>query len=519
MRLSIATKISLAFSVMVLVFALVIMASIWRTQRLFEQIQALNRSIIPLSLMLSDAQNDLKNFDVVLAEDDPETLRRALLLTRMMTRAPQRVFGKLKRASSLTQKESFSELAPPERQRILALQTRLLALTERSNVLDADTHQLQTLLHQYQQAPSAQLKADIFARRAALRAKTEAIDLDLTRARNDLRISTDLALVRASESERDNLLALAVMAAIALAITLAMFGVALLTVRPLRELTEGAKRVARGDYHPLRIPGPRFLGKDELATLTQEFNSMASALLARDNTLREQHAALLKSERLAAIGRMTSLITHELRNPLSSIGLNAEMVVEQLLSIEHEERAEIIAHLETITREVDRLRDITEEYLVYARLPEPRFARLDIAELLEHLVDFHEWEWSQQGVEVCLDIDQRPLMLNADANQLRQAFLNLIKNATEATQSQGRVEVRVRQSGEMLHVHVEDWGEGIAQEIKERIFEPFFTSKAKGTGLGLAMTQQIIEEHHGLLTHTQPEHHQGSQFTVSLPFP
>lgn len=519
MRLSIATKIFIAFSGVVLVFTLVIMASIWRTQKLYGQIQALNRSIVPLSLLLSDAQNDLKSFDVALSEPDPDSLERALQLARTMSLVPNRVLNKLQRAVDMTRRDPFAQLAEPERLRLAEIRTRLGRIAERAGALDEQTEQLYVLLGQRARADeTAALDARILARRKTLRARTRELELALTRLRNDLRISTDLALVRANAYERSNLYALGIMSALALLVATALLGVALLTVRPINHLTEGVKRVAHGDYTPIEHQSPSILGRDELATLTDEFNSMARALVARDEALKEQQAALITSERLATVGRMTSLITHELRNPLSSIGLNAEMLSEALLELELEpaRRDDFVSHLETIINEVDRLRDITEEYLVYARLPEPKLADEELVEIVEQLVDFHTWEWAQEGVDIVLDVDQRPLPLHADANQLRQALLNLVKNAVEATPPDHPVQIRLTRDGPDLLASVRDGGPGVPDELGDRIFEPFFTSKPTGTGLGLAMTRQIIEEHRGTLTYENlPEG--GATFTVRLP--
>lgn len=515
-RLSIATKILIAFCGVILVFTLVIMASIWRTQTLYSQIQALNRGIVPLSLLLSDAHNDLKSFDAALSERDPDSLTRSLQITRMMSLAPQRILTKLQRAADMTERDTFAQLAEPERLRLSEIRARLERLAAEAEQLNQQTEQFYTLLNQRSRTSRAEeLDAKLAQQQSSLRANAQQLELSLTRLRNDLRIYADLALVRANEHERSNLYALGLMSAAALLAALALLTVALLTVRPLAALTEGVKRVAQGDYAPIEHSASPLPGKDEIATLTEEFNSMASALVARDAALKEQHAALLKSERLATVGRMTSLITHELRNPLSSIGLNAEMLMDTLSQLEHEERGELLAHLETIISEVDRLRDITEEYLVYARLPEPKFARGDLCDIVEQLVDFHSWEWEMVGVHVALDVAHEPLPIDADANQLRQAMLNLIKNAVEASHADQEVHVTLDLEGDEVVARVRDRGEGIPEELRDRILEPFFTSKAKGTGLGLAMTQQIIEEHHGSLSFSPlPE---GTEFTVRLP--
>ena len=131
---------------------------------------------------------------------------------------------------------------------------------------------------------------------------------------------------------------------------------------------------------------------------------MARRLEERDVALREQHAELLKAERLAIIGRMTSLITHELRNPLSSINLNSEMLMESLTEAGLAEADADM--LETIMAEVDRLRDITEEYLVYTRLPSPKFEAENLVDVLQNLVDFHATEWSGKEVQVELQLEE-----------------------------------------------------------------------------------------------------------------
>ena len=529
MRLSIATKISLAFSAVILVFTLVFMATIWRTQRLHDQTQAINRHIVPLSLLLSDAQNDLKSFSAALSERDMGDLASVLTIARVVSLAPQRASSKLQRARDLSERDNPARaLSERERLRLDEFSARLADITREAVELEVRSQRLYRTLQRRRDAQEqASWRSAIERQQAELASRTSALDLALSRLRNDLRIATDLTLASASDYERASLYALGISSAVALAVALGTLVIALLMLRPLRALTEGAKRIAQGEYEPVQTGARSWLGRDELATLTEEFDAMARALRERDRALQAQHSELLRVERLATIGRMTSLITHELRNPLSSIGLNAEMLLDELPShLQGAEREALAMHLETITDEVDRLRDITEEYLVYARLPEPRFARHDIIEIVEQLIDFHAWEWSQQGITVEFetpDESREPLWLEADANQLRQALLNLIKNAVEAsTEREGaeRVVVRVEEASQddtqHVTVAVRDYGEGIDPEIRDRVFEPFFSSKVKGTGLGLAMTQQIIAEHGGALTLESPEGG-GALFCLTLP--
>ena len=511
MRLGIATKIVLSFCGILFAFSLVMMLGIWQTQALFGRVQTVNRSIVPLSLMLSDAQNELKGF--------ASSLDAAALSSPPL--APlERILGKLDRARSLARRTQFDGVEEgPVATRLGRTQARLDTLIAQALELEQSTRALENL----PQAASLQAHAE---HTAPLRQEAAMLEAQLGRLKNDLRIATDLTLMELSRTQRRNLYVLGAMFLIALLVALGMLTIALLTVRPIRALTQGVQEVARGTYQEIPDARTKILGRDELALLTQEFNAMSRALGERDMALKAQHDALLKSERLATVGRMTSLITHELRNPLSSIGLNAEMLMESLLHPPTaaaplpEAQQEARAQLETIIKEVDRLRDITQEYLTYARLPEPRFAQEDVVDLIQSLIDFHTWEWQHQGVTVAFEPPFDSLVMQLDANQMRQALLNLIKNGVEALHDhpQGRIVVSLWTEQSQAFLRIKDNGQGIPSADGQRIFEPFFSSKSKGTGLGLAMTQQIVATHQGSLTlevHDPPA--LGASFLITLP--
>lgn len=519
MRLSIATKIFIAFAGVIAVFSAVVSLGLFQSQRLSDQIHALHRSIVPLSLLLSDAQNDLKSFDVALSERDPNALHRTLQVARQMSIVPQRFGRKLERSIDLANPTLFSALDKDQQLRMKEIHDRLEDLSQRAQSLDRRTQRLYTLL---QERSELEGMGQISETQNELRHDTRELDNAMTRIRNDLRIITDLSMIRAQEHERSNTYALALMSALALIIALALLGIALLAVTPLRLLADGARAVAQGDYTPIKARSSKLMGKDEITTLTHEFNSMASSLQSRDVALKEQHDILLRSERLAAIGRMTSVITHELRNPLSSIGLNAEMLADMIATsatIDQEDQREMLDHLEVMGQEIDRLHEITEEYLVYARLPSPKFSTINLADLIEQLSDFHQLEWSQHQIELKLDLPPGPIHLEADPNQLRQALLNLLKNAAEASVGPGPhpIELNVKPAQGELTLTLRDHGSGLPQALRPRVFEPFFTSKEQGTGLGLAMTQQIIEGHSGTIEIQDPSEGQGTVFIITLP--
>jgi signal transduction histidine kinase len=233
----------------------------------------------------------------------------------------------------------------------------------------------------------------------------------------------------------------------------------------------------------------------------------------------ERERELVRSERLAAVGKMAATIAHEVRNPLSSIGLNAELLDEELSELPEPRATEARNLCRAITSEVDRLTGITETYLSFARLPKPKLQEESLSVIVTNLVEFEREPMSARGVtlEVALTPDLPSIV--ADENQLRQALLNLLRNAADAVEDVGGGRVTIataRGSDGSVEVRVSDDGPGIAAELMPRLFDPFFSTKERGTGLGLALTQQIIREHGGeLRVESEPGH--GATFIASLP--
>ena len=276
-----------------------------------------------------------------------------------------------------------------------------------------------------------------------------------------------------------------------------------LSLRPLGRLRTASRRIAAGDY------GSRIeeQGPSDVADLAREFNAMGRAV-------EERERELVRSERLAAVGKMAAMITHEVRNPLSSIALNTELLEEELAQMPGEARDICRA----ITREVDRLTAITEEYLTFARLPKPRLAPGALPAMVADRARFVREDLASRQVELTVEhqADVPPAM--CDEAQIRQALLNLVRNASEAVAGRGGGHVWVRTRATDTHVTVEvaDDGPGIAADLRERLFDPFVSTKDGGTGLGLALTLQIVREHGGdIRVDSTPGH--GASFVVALP--
>jgi len=281
-------------------------------------------------------------------------------------------------------------------------------------------------------------------------------------------------------------------------------------VAPFRSLERAVQAVARGEFSG-RIGLRR---RDELGRLAEQFDRMTEAIRERDERLR----ALRLSEKLAALGRMAAHVSHEVRNPLSAIGLNTELLEDELSRAGAAEST--LGMVRAIGREVERLTRVTESYLSLARMPQPELAPTDVARVAREAVEFHRPEAQAADARLeCTARDGLPV-IRADASQLRQVLANLLRNALEAVSGRPErlVTVEVRAERDGVELAVRDTGPGIPEEARARLFEPFFTTKQQGTGIGLAGSQQIAVAHHGTLT-CEPGPGPGACFRLWIPGP
>jgi signal transduction histidine kinase len=211
---------------------------------------------------------------------------------------------------------------------------------------------------------------------------------------------------------------------------------------------------------------------------------------------------------------MAAHVTHEIRNPLSSIGLNIELLEEELAK--DRTRSEPLLLLSAIAREVERLGMLSEEYLRVARLPSPRMEAEDIATTAREVVAFARPEIERAGCTVSLRVDDDLPPALFDEAQIRQALVNLLRNAREAMPDGGPIDVRVLADGMSVAIDVDDRGGGIPGEIRARVFDPFFSTKGEGTGLGLAISRQIVEAHGGSIA-CEAREGGGTRFRITLP--
>jgi len=244
-----------------------------------------------------------------------------------------------------------------------------------------------------------------------------------------------------------------------------------------------------------------------------EGEKRAVLLVAEDVTEElDTKERLIQNERLAAIGRMAAHVTHEVRSPLSSIGLNIELLEDELPRLNRE----ALALISAIKREIESLAGITEEYLRVARLPNPRLESEDLADVVRSTVQFLTPEFESCGIEIQVETDTAIPQVALDEAQIRQVLINLLKNAREAMPDGGRVSVNVRNGDDGVILRVCDQGIGMDPEQREHLFDLFYTTKKYGTGLGLPLTQQIVLAHEGRIQCASTE---GGGTTFELWFP
>ena len=532
MRLSVSTKIFLGFAVVIVAFGLACAYTIYRMTTLRESVTVVWEEVMPIASQLKDLSRRLRapeEFLDLRRPTDPQWLTRLLPTLDPFAHTLRLEDGleKLTRSHILAEEDRaglevvLEELRGFRQGSALGRDLKIVAPPDLQEAAGGplSSEALFDILvtRTVQKANDGELTGGSREARSMVRALRR-INSQIIKASRDVSEPIREMNDRAAADEKAATLAVLVIASGALLLSLAMLVMIRFTLLPIRRLRAGAQQIAAGDY----VQRVRVRSMDEIGQLAQEFNRMAEALQIRDRALARQREELLRKDRLATIGKLAAQITHEVRNPLSSIGLNTELLEEEL-----EDDAEARALLAAIQGEVQRLKGITEEYLTYARLPQPDLAEVDVGQLLTSFLSFLGPELGGAGVElatygVAPAADGGPAPIRADAHQLRQALLNIARNAIEAmaeVDGPRLLEVHLSElEGGGVEVTVTDSGGGVAPSLRGAIFEPFFTGKSGGTGLGLALTQQIVVDHGGTLeVEDRGDGASGARFRLQLP--
>jgi hypothetical protein len=306
--------------------------------------------------------------------------------------------------------------------------------------------------------------------------------------------------------------------------------------RPIQQVVAAAQQVAQGDLSQT-LPAKR---RDEIGELERSFNEMVERLRAN----RELEDRLRQAERLSAIGRLASGIAHEVRNPLNFINLSIDYLRSRFAPAgAAAEREEFDRLVGSVKKEVHRLNGMVENFLILGKPLKLNRKACRVEVLLENVAEVARQKAAAQGIQVVTRTVPDLPALPADAAQLTTCFMNLMVNAFQAMPQGGRLQIEVRPvagavgpapgpgdaGGEgaggapapaapAVAIVFQDSGAGIPAADLEKIFEPYFTTKDAGIGLGLAITRKIVEEHGGTIT-AESRPGEGTRMTIRLPVP
>lgn len=259
-----------------------------------------------------------------------------------------------------------------------------------------------------------------------------------------------------------------------------------LLVKPLRALTNGVRSVAKGDFKQRVQIG----GGAEVEELAVSFNAMAAEL----DRLRSIEAELRNREKLSALGEAAAMIAHEVRNPLGIIKTSSELIRARAALTREEERV-----MSYVTDEVNRIERLIRDFLEFAKPTPPVFKPLNLKDVIDRISKVVGPEFKHRNITFKIEDDTAGSKVEGDPDQIYQVCLNLILNSMDALGTGGTIAANIRKMRAGVVLRITDDGPGIDTEVAAKIFNPFFTTKATGTGLGLAKAQSIMTAHGGSL--------------------
>jgi signal transduction histidine kinase len=294
-----------------------------------------------------------------------------------------------------------------------------------------------------------------------------------------------------------------------------IFGITVRMTKPIESLTLAAKRIEAGDLQ-YRVYIHR---TDEIGTLATAFDQMAERLMQREKELQESQKTLRRADRLSSLGLLTAGLAHEIRNPLVAIRTFTQLLPERYDDAEFRKGFQGLA-----LKEVDRICGLITDLLSFARPSRPNVAAENVNDVVEGIARILETEAKDKDVEITRNLAENLPAVWIDREQMKQVFMNLVLNAIQAMREGGAIYITTRlhskdqtgEPGQFVQIEIRDTGVGIPEENLEHIFDPFFTSKDEGSGLGLSISHQIVQEHAGYMA-VESTLGAGTSFLVNLP--
>jgi two-component system, sporulation sensor kinase E len=233
---------------------------------------------------------------------------------------------------------------------------------------------------------------------------------------------------------------------------------------------------------------------------------------------RGREARLRRAESLASLTTLAAGVAHEIKNPLGSIGIHNQLIQKLVSRLENDDAEAISSYLHVIDEEIERLNKIVVDFLFAVRPMNTHLEDRDLNSLIDDLLSFVQYELEQSNIELIKDLDESIPSLKLDPKYLKQAVLNLVKNAISAMPEGGILRVSTQLRGDQVLFRISDNGVGMSADVRDKIFEPYFTTKDFGSGIGLTLVYKVVKEHMGDISVLSREG-RGTTFTITLPVP
>lgn len=231
---------------------------------------------------------------------------------------------------------------------------------------------------------------------------------------------------------------------------------------------------------------------------------------------RELEKRAMHSERLAFVGTLAGGLAHEIKNPLSTFSINLQLLMEEIQGSKGESSKKAYTRIQALQREVQRLEEILNDFLRYAKGQKLELVNCNINEVVDEVIDFITPEIKQKKILILKSYDVRLPSCRIDVNLIKQAILNIVINAEQAMEQGGELMIRTSCNNKCIQIDITDTGSGIPKDSLDKVFQVYYSTKKTGTGLGLPTAKRIIEEHKGTIS-VQSEENKGSNFSIKLP--